>query len=134
MTDQQTMENEQQAIQAATELFDRKPDWVTFYREIMGVDGIVRKLYPTADALANFEQTEEFTKIQQMLARLRSGTKADDKDSKEPTRVITVRLPKSLHDTLKAEAHNHHTSMNQLCIAKLLQMVDDELIPTEKTE
>jgi len=42
----------------------------------------------------------------------------------DATRVITVRLPKSLHLALKAEAHDRHTSMNQLCIAKLLQAID----------
>ena len=131
MTDQQTVENQQQAIHAATELFEKSPDWVTFFREILGVDGIVRKLYPTTEALAQFEQTAQFNEIQQMLAKLRSGSRSADKDPKEPTRVITVRLPKSLHETLRAEAHDHHTSMNQLCISKLLQMVDDDLIPPE---
>ena len=50
-------------------------------------------------------------------------------DENEPTRVITVRLPKSLHESLRTEAHEKRTSMNKLCISKLLQMIDDELIP-----
>lgn len=45
-------------------------------------------------------------------------------DDNEPTRVVTIRLPKSLHESLKAEAYDHHTSINKLCIAKLLQVVD----------
>jgi hypothetical protein len=45
--------------------------------------------------------------------------------------VITVRLPKSLHESLRAEAHDRHTSMNKLCISKLLQVVDGELVPSE---
>jgi len=40
-------------------------------------------------------------------------------------------LPKSMHEALKDEAKQHGTSMNKLCISKLLQVVDDELVPTE---
>lgn len=47
------------------------------------------------------------------------------------TRVITVRLPKSLHEALKTEAYGRKTSMNQLCISKLLQVIDAEMVPTE---
>ena len=38
--------------------------------------------------------------------------------------MITVRIPKSLHDYLRAEAQDKGTSMNRLCIAKLLQVVE----------
>ena len=47
----------------------------------------------------------------------------------EPTQVITVRLPKSLHEALRVEADEHHTSMNKLCISKLLQFIDHERVP-----
>jgi hypothetical protein len=48
-------------------------------------------------------------------------------EDKEPTRVITVRLPKSLHEFLQVEAHEKCTSMNQLCISKLVQWLDSDL-------
>jgi hypothetical protein len=41
--------------------------------------------------------------------------------------VITVRLPKSLHEFLQVEAHEKCTSMNQLCISKLVQWLDSDL-------
>ena len=102
-------------------------DWINFYREVLGSDGIVRRMFPSAEELAVFEKTPEHTAIQQMLSKLREGDNTPD--DKEPTRVITVRLPKTLHEALKAEAHLHHTSMNQLCISKLLQLIDSELVP-----
>jgi hypothetical protein len=40
-----------------------------------------------------------------------------------------VRLPKSLHEALKEEAHVYRTSMNKLCISKLLQFIDNEFVP-----
>jgi predicted HicB family RNase H-like nuclease len=118
------------AQRIANEMFHQQPDWITFFREVLGVDGLLRKLFTTPEELANFEKTEEYNEIQLMLAKLRerSGSAAD---GREPTRVITVRLPKSLHESLRAEAHDRKTSMNQLCISKLLQVIDAELITVE---
>lgn len=44
--------------------------------------------------------------------------------SNETLRVITVRVPMSLHQSLKDQAAAHGTSMNQLCIAKLLLEIE----------
>ena len=65
-----------------------------------------------------------------MLAKLRDRSKHPN-EYDEPTRVITVRLPKSLHESLRYEAHERKTSMNQLCISKLLQVIDNKLVPSD---
>lgn len=124
------VEQRQEVYRVASDLFSQEPDWVTFFREVLGVDGIIRRMYKEGTELAQFEQTDEYKNIQQMLAKLREKS-SDATNGREPTRVITVRMPKSLHEALKAEAHQMHTSMNKLCISKLLQVVDDELVPTE---
>jgi hypothetical protein len=118
------------AQRIANEMFHQQPDWITFFREVLGVDGLLRKLFSTPEELAAFEKTSEYAEIQLLLARLRERTGAAA-DGKEPTRVITVRLPKSLHEALKTEAHDRKTSMNQLCISKLLQVIDAELVAVE---
>ena len=118
------------AQRIANEMFHQQPDWITFFREVLGVDGLLRKLFTTPEELATFEKTAEYAEIQLLLARLRERTGAAA-DGKEPTRVITVRLPKSLHEALKTEAHDRKTSMNQLCISKLLQVIDAELVTVE---
>src|SRR5215470_18861988 len=116
----------QEVIRVAQTLFHQNPDWVTFFREVLGLGGIVRQMYPTAHDLTEFEKTVEYGEIQQMLAKLRvEGPPVPEE--KEPTRVITVRLPKSLHEFLQVEAHEKHTSMNQLCISKLVQWLDSDL-------
>lgn len=118
-----------QIKQAAEARFNSDADWNTFFREILGVDGIIERLYPTPEERDVFEETETFNEIQIMLAKLRArrgGAKEE-----EPTRVITVRLPQSLHESLRNEAHVHKTSMNKLCISKLLQVIDDELVPSD---
>jgi predicted HicB family RNase H-like nuclease len=112
----------------ATALFDQGTDWVTFYRETLGLHGAVRHAFPNRDAMAEFEQTEAYQEIQRLLTKLREN---EEPHPDEPTRVITVRLPKSLHEALRAEAHEHCTSMNKLCISKLLQFIDGEMVPTE---
>lgn len=127
-------EKRQEVFRIASELYGQDPDWVTFFREVLGLDGIVRQVYKSPEQLAQFEQSDEYQQIQLMLAKLRErGTDATN-SAKEPTRVITVRMPKSLHEALRAEAHGRHTSMNKLCISKLLQVVDDTLVPAEAAE
>jgi predicted HicB family RNase H-like nuclease len=112
----------------AKTLYAAKTDWVTFYREILGVNGAARKAFPTRQSLAEFEQSKAYRDIQRMLTRLRrKGAAVTNPD--ETTRVITVRLPKSLHQALIADAHEHCTSMNKLCISKLLQFIDDGMVP-----
>jgi len=118
------------AQRIAAEMFIHQPDWVTYFREVLGVDGIVRKLFSNPEEMAEFEKSLEYADIQQMLAKLRERG-SGQWDDKEPTCVITVRLPKSLHVSLKSEAHSRRTSMNQLCISKLLQVVDEEFDPIE---
>jgi len=123
-------DNETRVYQAAYDLFCRNPDWVAFYRAILGLNGLVRQAFPTREALADFEKTEAYAGIQQMVARLRERL-LPSPAQKEVIRVVTVRLPKSLHEALKVEAHEHHTSVNQLCISKLLRFIDNELVPKD---
>jgi predicted HicB family RNase H-like nuclease len=125
-----TREKQAEVKRAAEDLRAQGTDWVTFYREIFGLRGLVRHMFPSRDALATFEQTEAYQEILQMLTRLREqGNVATDPE--EPTRVITVRLPKSLHEALRVEAHEHRTSMNKLCVSKLLQFIDNEKVPSD---
>ena len=124
-------EQRQDVFRIADEIYRQRPSWVTFFREVLGVDGIVRRIYNTPESVSQFEQTPEYLRIQQMLAKLRENDSDLPGGPREPTRVITVRLPKSLHESLRAEAHDRHTSMNKLCISKLLQVVDDDLVPAQ---
>ena len=103
--------------QTAEALYLTGPDWITFFREILGHHGLIRRTCQTPEALAAFEQTETYRQIQLMLTELRKrNILVDDPD--EPTRMITVRIPKSLHETLRNEAYERHTSINKLCISK----------------
>lgn len=117
----------QKILAVAKQLYQSNPDWVTFFREVLGVGGAARSVFSNAD-FVNFEKTTEFGEIQQMVNMLRNR-KAAAAAVNEPTRVITVRLPESLHEALKAEANDHNTSMNRLCIGKLLQVLSENPKP-----
>lgn len=128
---QPTQEDRIQRVrQMANEKFRHEPDWVTFYREVLGVDGIINQLFPDREQNLRFQQTDDYAEIQKMLAKLREKNRGQ-KQPDEATRVITVRLPQSLHEALRHEAHNHKTSMNKLCISKLLQMIAGDLVPSD---
>jgi len=128
----QSKEKYQEVLQVAQTLYQQNPDWVTFFREVLGTDGTIRKAFPAHEELADFEQSEEFDSIQQCLVKLRERRTVADPET-EPTRVITDRLPKSMHEYLRTEAHDLRTSMNKLCISKLLQMIGEDKIPHERT-
>jgi len=117
-------------LSASEELYSKSPNWISFYREVLGLGGLSRRMFPTRESLEEFEKSDTYEKIQRMVARLREKPTATN-NHLEPTRVITVRLPKSLHESLRVEAHEHHTSMNKLCISKLLQFIDNKNIPSE---
>jgi predicted HicB family RNase H-like nuclease len=129
----QNQEKYNQVQEAAERLYRQSPDWVTFFREILGVEGTVRQTFANLDELTEFEQSEQYDQIQKMLVKLREQRISVDAEV-EPTRVITVRLPKSMHESLRTEAHDLRTSMNKLCISKLLQVVAEELIPNDRSE
>ena len=70
----------------AEALFARIPDWVTFYREILGLHGAVRRHYPTLEALAAFEETDTYREVQQMLRKLRERRPCRRTPTDQPTR------------------------------------------------
>jgi len=117
-----------EALQFAQTLYPQTNDWVAFFRKTLGVSGIVHKLFDTAEGVAEFEQSEEFREIQQMVSELRKKRrgKKDKNSHREPTKVITVRMPKSLHELLTTQATNRGISINNLCISKLLQMIEHD--------
>lgn len=127
----QSSEKYQSILQNARQLFEQERDWVTFFREVLGVDGVVRREFTRPEELNAFEKSPEYEQIQKWLVKLREKKNATDTES-EPTRVITVRLPKSMHEYLRTEAHDLRTSMNKLCISKLLQVIEQDKIPTER--
>ena len=98
---------------------------------MLGADGVVRRLFPDNDEMRYFETTSEFAELQEMIAAVRSQDSSKG-DSAEPERMITIRLPKSLHDSLRFEADSLKLSINKLCISKLLQRIESRFVPVQQ--
>ena len=111
--------------EVAERLHSMAPEWVVFFREVLGVDGIVRRTFNTPEALVRFECTPHYARIREMLDSLREQQR-DRPAEREVQRVVTVRMPSSLHETLKAEADQLRVSINTLCISKLMKLIDGE--------
>lgn len=110
-------------LHVAERLHAMNPEWVVFFREVLGVDGIVRRTFSDPEALLRFECSPQYARIREMLdgLRVRQQQRPDDRETQ---RVVTVRMPRSLHETLRAEAEQMRVSINTLCISKLMKLID----------
>jgi len=119
-----------EVLRIQVEAFAQTDNWVVMYRELLGVEGVVRKLYKTVDEIRAWEAAREFDEVHTMLAVLRSQDNGKG-DTIESQRMITVRLPSSMHEALKTESEESGLSINKLCITKLLQKMDARFVPLE---
>lgn len=118
-------------LKAAATLFPTTGNWVVFFRKILGREGVARTLFSEPADFEQFTKTSEFAEIQEMVAALRSHD-ASKSDAAEPERMITIRLPMSLHDVLVDEAEELNLSINKLCISKLLQRIEGRFVPVQQ--
>ena len=98
--------------------------WVKVYKATLAPDGMISSL--SAEEQDEFRKSREYTVVQQIIADLRKIGNHEG-----PTAVLTIRVPTSVHDALRQESHGCFTSMNQLCISKLLQSIDPNLVPRD---
>ncbi len=122
-------EKRRHVFEIATELFGVAPTWTAFYRETIGGGGVARALFVDSDEAREYECSDEHSKVLEMLTVLRSRDLPEN-DPHEQQRMITVRIPKSLHDAICDEANELSVSVNKLCISRLLQKVDPAMIPS----
>ncbi len=123
-----TLDQRREAVTQALRLSRAARDWEVFFKQVMGVDGLIYSLFQTAEQRRQFETTSEYVEIQHILAEMRSRPQKRNLVDREKTKMITVRLPESLHTALMQEANDLNTSMNKLCISKLLQIIDKDLV------
>lgn len=118
----------EQAFDIANDLFGNAPTWVCFYRELLASGGMLNLLFVDDGDYAEFQGSDQYQQIQGMLTALRSRDLPEN-DPNDPQRMITVRLPKSLHEAMCDEATRLNISVNKLCISRMLQMLDPAMIP-----
>jgi|LakMenEpi03Aug12_release.lakeMendotaPanAssembly.Ray.scaffolds.fasta_scaffold00114_2 hypothetical protein len=117
-----------QIVDCATELFGLAPSWVAFFRATMARGGLVSKLFVTPEERKEYWCSPEHHQVLEMLTVLRSRD-LPECEAGEPSRMITIRIPKCLHEFICDEANELEVSVNKLCISRILMQVDPTLLP-----
>lgn len=104
---------EEQAAQAA--------DWVELHNALFGLGGKATTLFPTEAERTAFSRTSEYRRTLALLDKLPAPVVKEFTELLATANgAISVRLPRSVHAALLAEAQAEGVSLNQLCLSKLV--------------
>jgi hypothetical protein len=104
---------EQRASEAA--------DWVELHNALYGLGGKATEAFPTEAERIAFCRTAEYQQLLALMDRLpHPPVKGFVEMVATANGAISVRLPRSVHAALLAEAKAEGVSLNQLCVAKLV--------------
>ena len=96
-------------------------DWLELHYDLFGVRGRATELFPTEADRAVFLQTDEYKRLLALMDTMpRPKKNAIREMVSSANGAISVRLPRSVHAALLAEAKAEGVSLNQLCLAKLV--------------
>ena len=99
----------------------RAADWIEVSNALFGPGGKATELFATASQRTAFARTEEYKQILRLMDTLpQPRAKGFVEMASSANGAISVRLPRSVHAALLAEAKSEGVSLNQLCVAKLI--------------
>jgi site-specific DNA-methyltransferase (adenine-specific) len=81
--------------------------------------GLVARAFPTREEREHFLQTKEYRAIRQLIDTAKERTGLVEGATPKKSGKFVVRLPRSLHAALDAEAKEEGVSLNQLVVTKL---------------
>jgi hypothetical protein len=102
----------QDALAFAEKLCATGLNWVQAHNALFGPAGKCTELFPTAQERAAFVKTAEHRRIQELVAKLPRPGVQEGKSIDEVSGRILVRLPRSVHAALLAEAEREGVSLN----------------------
>ena len=82
-------------------------------------DGIISTSYPVGPERTAFMKSPEYSAIRQLIDEVRERTGFIEGMTPKKSGKFVVRMPRSLHAALEAEAEREGVSLNQLVVAKL---------------
>jgi predicted HicB family RNase H-like nuclease len=110
-----------QLLDFARERAKSAADWVELHNAVFGIAGKATELFPTEAERTAFTKTDECKQIYETFNQLpHPPAKRYDELLGTANGAISVRLPRSVHAALLAEAEAEGVSLNQLCLSKLL--------------
>jgi hypothetical protein len=99
----------------------RASDWIDVSNAVFGLGGKATELFPTEAERTAFSRTDEYRRLLALLDTLpQPQVKGFQEMVASANGAISVRLPRSVHAALLAEAKAEGVSLNQLCVAKLV--------------
>ncbi len=115
---QSLIAKEVELVRFAEKMRPKCADWMELHNAIFGIGGKAGELFRSQAERSAFSESSAYKRIQKLIRELPppSGMSAQTKNAKG---AILVRLPKSVHAALLAEADEEGVSLNQLCLAKL---------------
>lgn len=82
-------------------------------------EGLITKAYPQGPERSKFMKSAEYKAIRQLIDEVEDRTGLVEGAVPKKSGKFVVRLPRSLHAALEAEAEREGVSLNQLVVAKL---------------
>lgn len=96
--------------------------WEEIFDKVLGLNGCVSQW--THEEQKTFWGSRCHLAILNLLTQVREVQKPD----KSPRTMVTVRMPRCVHERLKAEAFEKQTKLQEICLSKLLQPIDEKLV------
>jgi NifB/MoaA-like Fe-S oxidoreductase len=115
------MSKDQTTLKAARAAAAKSPTWADLSNALFDPEvGLVTKAYPDRRERERFLAAEEYRAIRQLVQGVQetSGLVTGARPSSKSGKFV-VRLPRSLHAALEAEADAEGVSLNQLVVTKL---------------
>jgi hypothetical protein len=114
-------EKARQLLAFAEERAGQAADWVELHNALFGIGGKANELFATESERTAFAKTAECKRVFALLDGLpRPAVKEFGELLATANGAISVRLPRSVHAALLAEAKAEGVSLNQLCLSKLV--------------
>lgn len=105
-------------LRKAKQLAKQRVSWTEANNALFGIDSQFGSSFATREAREAFHEGPEYAEIRRLLADLplphESAAASDG-----PSGKFLLRLPRSLHAALQAEAEAEGVSLNQLALSKL---------------
>jgi len=114
------MKKEEKILNSAQVVASSAETWADLSNALFDPEeGLVAKAYPTREEREQFLKTKEYQAIRQLIDAATERTGLIEGATPKKSGKFIVRLPRSLHAALDAEAEAEGVSLNQLVVTKL---------------
>ncbi|MDP7252213.1 MAG: toxin-antitoxin system HicB family antitoxin [Planctomycetota bacterium] len=128
--EERIMATKNKLLEAAEELAQAEGSWADLSNALFGPDdGLIARAFPDEAERADFLKSDQYQAIRQLVRDAMKRTGLVEGATPQKSGRFVVRIPRSLHASLEAEATREGVSLNQLVTYKLAaQMPSEEVL------